>query len=150
MVGAGPARPRSGPARGAVERGTLIRLATLACAGALVAVPLATAGSPAPSRASAAPAGGRVLYRRYCGQCHALTAALAAGFGTENGLGTDGGPSFNTLRISFKLSVLALTLPFIGHEVLVRRLNWAQIVTISRYLALVTRGHPQLALSTDG
>ena len=68
--------------------------------------------SPAPSAMET----GKRLYRKYCGQCHSLTVALAAGFGSNNGLGTDGGPSFETLRVPFNLSVLAITQPFIGHE----------------------------------
>jgi hypothetical protein len=73
----------------------------------------------------------RQLYRKYCGQCHALNAALAAGFGTNNGLGTNGGPSFNNLRVPFSLSVLAVKQPFIGHEVLIRKMTWTEITQVA-------------------
>src|SRR5689334_12745890 len=41
---------------------------------------------------------GKKAYRTYCGQCHALAEALAAGFGAENKFGQDGGPAFNELK----------------------------------------------------
>ena len=46
---------------------------------------------------------GRQLYRKFCGQCHALTAANAVGFGSnnKNGYGELGGPSFNERRVGF-------------------------------------------------
>jgi hypothetical protein len=75
---------------------------------------------------------------------------MSAGFGTENGLGTNGGPSFNTLRVPYAIAVEALTMPFIGHEVLVHKLDWAQINEVSRYLASATSAHPVRAYSTDG
>jgi hypothetical protein len=93
---------------------------------------------------------GKRLYRKYCGQCHALTVALAAGFGTDNGLGTNGGPSFNSLRVPFNLSVLAVTQPFIGHEVLVHKMTWTQVREVSEFVATVTKHHQVLGLSTDG
>jgi len=107
-------------------------------------------GTAHPAAAPAASQSAVHLYRKYCGQCHALKPALAAGFGTLNGLGQNGGPSFDDLRVSANLCVVALTAPFIGHEILVRKLNWAQIQEISRYLARVTRHHPVLAQPVDG
>jgi len=76
--------------------------------------------------------------------------ALAAGFGSNNGLGKDGGPSFDTLRVPFNLSVLAVTQPFIGHEHLVHRMTWAQIKEVSRFVETVTRHHTVLAKNIDG
>jgi hypothetical protein len=123
----------------------------------LAAVLIAASGVATRSLADSGPNGATTtlsaatqLYRKYCGQCHALKSALAAGFGTLNGLGTNGGPSFNNLRISAPLCVLALTVPFIGHEILVRKLNWSQIEELSRYLATVTKNHPVAGLPTDG
>jgi len=93
---------------------------------------------------------GKRLYRKYCGQCHALTVALAAGFGSNNGLGTDGGPSFDNLRVPFNLSVLAVTQPFIGHERLVHRMKWTEIKEVATFVETVTRRHTILAQNTDG
>jgi len=92
---------------------------------------------------------GKRLYRQYCGQCHALTAALAAGFGTANGLGEDGGPSFDTLRVPFNLSVVAVTTPFAGHEVVESKMTWTEVQQVARYIATVTRKHPALAQPID-
>src|SRR5262245_61682672 len=52
---------------------------------------------------------GSKLCRKFCGQCHALRAANAAGFGSNksNGLVSLGGPSFNELRVLFSFSVTA-------------------------------------------
>ena len=93
---------------------------------------------------------GKRLYRKYCGQCHALSTALAAGFGTENGLGTNGGPNLDFLRVPYKLSILSVTLPFIGHEVLVHKMKWAQTTLVSAYVAAVTKNHDILAQPVDG
>jgi hypothetical protein len=76
--------------------------------------------------------------------------ALAAGFGTNNGLGIDGGPGFDDLRVPFSLSVLAVRQPFIGHEILFRKMTWTQITEVSTFVATVTKHHPVLASATDG
>ena len=122
--------------------------ATLASASAASALTSGPAAEPAV--ASAQLGAGKRLYRKYCGQCHALKTALAAGFGTENGLGTNGGPSFDNLRVPFNLSVVAVTSPFIGHEVLVRKMKWNQVRQVATYVATVTKSHPVPALPTDG
>src|SRR4029077_15671762 len=75
---------------------------------------------------------GKQLYRKYCGQCHALQAALAAGFGSDKGLGTDGGPSFNNLKVPYNLSIVAVTEQFGGHELVVKRMTWEQLGQVSR------------------
>jgi mono/diheme cytochrome c family protein len=93
---------------------------------------------------------GKQLYRKYCGQCHALTAALAAGFGSGNGLGTNGGPSFDHLRVPFNLSVLAVTQPFIGHEVIVHKMKWAQIREVALFVQAATKKHSVVAQNIDG
>ena len=111
---------------------------------------LGAGGAGTPTSASTNLEIGKRLYRKYCGQCHALTVALAAGFGTENGLGTNGGPSFDSLRVPFSLSVLAVRQPFIGHEVLFRKMTWTQVKEVSTFVAIVTKHHSVLASSTDG
>ena len=116
-------------------------------ASGTVALAAGPAGRPAATSRLEA---GKRLYRKYCGQCHALSTALAAGFGTENGLGTNGGPSFDNLRVPFNLSIVAVTSPFIGHEVLVRKMKWIQIREVAAYVAAVTKGHSVPALPTDG
>ena len=93
---------------------------------------------------------GKKLYRRWCGQCHALTQALAAGFGSDLGLGRDGGPSFDTLRVPFNLSVVAVTTPFAGHEVVFRKMTWTEVKQVASYIQTVTKHHPGLAQPIDG
>jgi mono/diheme cytochrome c family protein len=93
---------------------------------------------------------GKSLYRKYCGQCHALSAALAAGFGSDKGLGTDGGPSFNDLKVPYNLSIVAVTEQFGGHELVVKRMTWDQLGQVSSFLAVATKTNPYLARISDG
>jgi len=93
---------------------------------------------------------GKQLYRKYCGQCHALQAALAAGFGSDKGLGQDGGPSFNNLKVPFNLSIVAVTEQFGGHELVVKRMTWTQLNQVSSFVASATKGNPYLARISDG
>jgi mono/diheme cytochrome c family protein len=93
---------------------------------------------------------GKHLYRQYCGQCHSLIQALAAGFGSDNGLGQDGGPSFDTLRVPFNLSVVAVTTPWAGHEVVNSKMAWTEVKQVARYVEKVTKHHPGLAQPIDG
>jgi hypothetical protein len=72
------------------------------------------------------------------------------GFGSNNGLGTNGGPNFDTLRVAFNLSILAVEQPFIGHEVLVRKMTWTQVKQVSTFVATVTKHHSVLAQAVDG
>jgi mono/diheme cytochrome c family protein len=106
---------------------------------------MAEAGHGRAAGASADPPIGKRLYRTYCGQCHALAAALAAGFGSANGIGQDGGPSFDDLRVPFNLCVTSLTETFAGHEVLFNDLTLTEIKQVSRYVATVTNHNPVLA-----
>jgi len=122
--------------------------------GACVSSGLAVLGPVANGSVGAAgvPAGlkgGKQLYRQYCGQCHALKAALAAGFGNNNGLGQDGGPSFNGLRVPFNLSVVAVTTPFAGHELVLSKLTWSEVNQVAKYVAAVTRNNAVLAKPID-
>jgi mono/diheme cytochrome c family protein len=93
---------------------------------------------------------GKQLYRKYCGQCHALIAALAAGFGSDKGLGTDGGPSFNNLKVPYNLSIVAVTEQFGGHELVVKRMTWQQLGQVSSFVAAATHTNPYLARISDG
>ena len=93
---------------------------------------------------------GKQLYRRYCGQCHALTEALAAGFGSGVGLGQDGGPSFNNLYVPYNLSIVAVTEQFGGHELVVKRMTWTQLDEVASFLAKATKTNPDTAPVSDG
>ena len=93
---------------------------------------------------------GKQLYRKYCGQCHALTQALAAGFGSDKGLGTDGGPSFNNLKVPYNLCIVAVTEQFGGHELVVKRMTWDQLNQVSAFVAKATASNPYLARVSDG
>jgi mono/diheme cytochrome c family protein len=93
---------------------------------------------------------GKRAYRTYCGQCHALAEALAAGFGAENKFGQDGGPSFNELKVSASLSVSAITELFGGHEIVLKKMNWTQIHDVSAFVEVATKKHPLVAKLTDG
>jgi mono/diheme cytochrome c family protein len=89
---------------------------------------------------------GKALYRQYCGKCHALSVALAAGFGSKaNPLG---GPSFNSLRVPYSYSIQAVSEPTGGHERL--KLTPKQLITVAKYIAAVTAHHPIPASPTDG
>jgi mono/diheme cytochrome c family protein len=93
---------------------------------------------------------GKKDYRQFCGQCHALAAALAAGFGAQNKFGQDGGPSFDDLRVSASLSIIAITEQFGGHEVIVRKMSWTQIHDVSAYVQAAALKHPTVAKISDG
>jgi hypothetical protein len=93
---------------------------------------------------------GKQLYRKFCGQCHALSAALAAGFGSAGGLGTDGGPSFNNLKVSYNLCYVAVTEQFGGHELVVTRITLDQLSQVSKFVAIATASNPYTARVSDG
>jgi mono/diheme cytochrome c family protein len=114
-------------------------VATAACGWALAA------GEP-----TATTSAGKTLYRKYCGQCHALRAAKAAGFGSNKGLGKDGGPSFNIVRVPFSLSVSLMTQASNGHEQVSRRLKFVQIKQIARFIDTATKGNLVQAQPIDG
>ena len=93
---------------------------------------------------------GKQLYRKFCGQCHALQQTLAAGFGSDKGLGQDGGPSFNNLKVPYNLNIVAVTEQFGGHELVVKRMTWDQLNQTAAFVALATRDNPYLARISDG
>jgi mono/diheme cytochrome c family protein len=117
---------------------------------AFAAVPV-TYSLAAPSRAESStpavnPIVGQQLYRELCSQCHALSQALSAGFGSNNGLGQFGGPSFNNLKIPYDLAIVAVTEGFApaGHQLAVRRMTWTQLEDVAAWLAAATKNYPSL------
>ncbi|MEI8104427.1 MAG: hypothetical protein WCH31_01120 [Actinomycetes bacterium] len=92
---------------------------------------------------------GKKGYRQFCGKCHALDAALAAGFG-GTGLGQDGGPSFNDLRVSANLSIVAVTEQFGGHEYVVKKMTWQQIHDVANFVQVATKQNVYRAHVWDG
>jgi len=133
---------------------SLVRQARLA----VVVVVLATSAFalyPAASssgRAGDKEAQGRQLYRKFCGQCHALAPAHAAGFGSakKGGLGDLGGPSFNQLNVPYKFSISAVTEPSGGHELVKKRITTRELHQVAQYIAKTTSHHPVPAFPTDG
>ena len=120
----------------------------IAAAVAVAAVTLGGTSAGATTKPSTELAVGKALYRQYCGKCHALTAALAAGFGSRtNPLG---GPSFNNLSVPARYSIQAVTEPTGGHESLSRKMSSIQVSVVAKYIAQVTARHPIPALPTDG
>jgi mono/diheme cytochrome c family protein len=131
-----------------VVAGLAVAIALLSACGAF-ALAAGGAGNPVvgPTKLEI----GKRLYRTYCGQCHSLAAAFAAGFGSaDNGFGQDGGPSFETLRVPFTLSFLAVTVPWAGHEVISHKMTFTQVKAVAAYIATVTKHHPALAQPIDG
>ena len=122
-------------------------------AALIVAVLASAAGVWASTRSSSTVGdvvAGKKAYRTYCGQCHALDEALAAGFGGENKFGEDGGPAFNALKVSASLCISAITELFGGHEIVLKKMNWTQIHDVSAFVEKATKKHPLVAKLTDG
>lgn len=117
----------------------------------LLAVAVATAASLPAGSSLASPraaTSGKALYRQYCGKCHALAVALAAGFGsTTQPLG---GPSFNKLRVPYAYTIQAVTEPTGGHEIVHRQISNTNLHVVALWLATATRTHPLPAFPTDG
>jgi mono/diheme cytochrome c family protein len=137
-----------------VTFGKVAGTALLAGAATVVLVS-AAAGRPTGAAAGGDPAkvslNGKALYRTYCGKCHALSAALSAGFGSSGGgLGINGGPSFNELRVPVSYTILAITEPTGGHELLHTRMNVGQVKAVAGWLARTTAHNPLPMLPTDG
>jgi mono/diheme cytochrome c family protein len=110
------------------------------------------ATSPTAVHTSASLVTGRKLYRQFCGKCHALDAALSAGFGSSSkfGFGEYGGPSFNALRVPYAFSVSAVATPTGGHEKVRTKIGARQLKQVAAFIAQVTRDHPVPAKPTDG
>ena len=90
---------------------------------------------------------GKKLYKKFCGQCHALKEARAVGIGigatNKSGKGeTDlAGPSFNELRVTAKQSMLAITGVWDGHGKVMTLMTHADIRMVSNYLQAATKDH---------
>ena len=117
-------------------------------------VPIAHAATaPAKPKVTAAMmVEGRKLYRKYCGQCHALDDARAVGIGSakKKGVGEDGGPGFNQLKVSYQMSMASVTGLFDGHDKVIRKMTWKQVHDVSKYVQWATRDHPIVAKFSDG
>jgi mono/diheme cytochrome c family protein len=87
--------------------------------------------------------GGKTLYRKFCGQCHALKEARAVGFGSanKNGAGELGGPSFNELKVTANQSLLAITGVWDGHSKVMTQMTRSEIALVSKYVQAATRDH---------
>jgi mono/diheme cytochrome c family protein len=134
-------------------RRALIAVVAAVLAASVVAATRALAtGSPASASAKTQVLNGRQLYRKFCGQCHALAEALSAGFGSNetNGFGKLGGPSFNELRVPYAFSVQAVTEPTGGHELVRHKITSKELHVVARWLANTTRTNPVPAYPTDG
>ena len=137
----------------AVNRLTLFVSLSLALA---VAAPVANAsvdgrGLLAAEKPAVLEAGKKV-YREFCGQCHALKEARAVGFGSakRKGVGEDGGPSLNPLKVSYAMCLASVTMLFGGHEKVVRKMTWKQLKDVSKLVQYATRDHPIVAKFSDG
>jgi mono/diheme cytochrome c family protein len=135
------------------RRALVVLLATaLATSSAAYALAASGAGDPVTAAKAERLAAGKRVFRKYCGQCHALKEARAVGFGSakRKGPGQDGGPSFDKLRVPYNLAVVAVTTPWLGHEVIHDQMTWTQVRQAAEYVANVTRKHRALAQPIDG
>ena len=135
---------------------SLLRLVALASVLLAIASPVAGARASGQTRVAAVEpatiATGKKIYRQFCGQCHALKEANAVGFGSakSKGVGEDGGPSFNQLKISYAMCMASVTMLFGGHEKVIRKMTWTQIKDVAKYVQYSTRTHPIVAKFSDG
>jgi hypothetical protein len=118
-----------------------LRLALVLILLVAVAVPAGTAWALKTPPSHATLEQGRKLYRKYCGQCHALKEAKAVGFGQAK-LETDPGPSLNSLRVSWNLCVQAIVLAISGHETIQSKMSWKEIDQVSAFVEQATKSHP--------
>jgi len=115
-----------------------------------VAAVLGASGSPTKMTDTVISGGlamGKALYRTYCGQCHALTPADAAGLGSGNGLGQNGGQSFTNLRVPTTLAIGAVTAlrgPR-AHRIALKQMTWQQLHDIANFLAAATETNTHIA-----
>ncbi len=102
---------------------------------------LATAKTPARLE------GGKKLYRKFCGQCHALKEARAVGIGIgatgkkEKGETDLAGPSFDPLRVTAHQCMLAITGVWDGHGKVMTLMTHADIRLVSDYVQAATKDH---------
>jgi len=88
----------------------------------------------------------------FCRAGTALKEARAVGFGSANkkGVGEDGGPSLDPLKVSYAMCLASVTMLFGGHEKVVRKMTWKQIKDVSKFVQYATRDHPIVAKYSDG
>jgi hypothetical protein len=135
-----------------------VALAVLFAAAAFVGAHVASVSAESSHAAPSAQPSAEVLeigkkaYRQFCGQCHALKEARAVGFGSakKTGVGEDGGPSFNQLKVSYQMCLASVTMLFGGHEKVIRKMTWQQIKDVSKFVQFATRDHPIVAKFSDG
>src|SRR5262249_32286535 len=118
-----------------------LRLALVLTLLVTLAVPATAAWALKAPPSKATVEEGRTLYRKYCGQCHALKEARAVGFGQAK-LDTDPGPSLNSLRVSWNLCVQAIVLAISGHETIQTKMSWQEIDKVSAFVQQATKNHP--------
>ena len=90
---------------------------------------------------------GRKLYREFCGHCHALKAARAAGFGQPT---TEPGPSFNDVRVTYNRSINAIVESIAGHETISKEMTWQELKDVSRYVQIHTKRNPLAGTTAYG
>jgi hypothetical protein len=94
---------------------------------------------------------GRKLYKKFCGQCHALKEAKAIGVGigatgnTDKGVEDLAGPSFDPLRVTAHQSRLAIQGVWDGHSRVITLLTYKDIDLVSEYVQAATKDHPYRA-----
>ena len=117
-----------------------------------VAVVSARSGSPIPPTTPKTIESGKQVYRKFCGQCHSLKEAKAVGFGSanQNGVGENGGPSFNQLKVSYQMCLASVTELFGGHDSVVKKMTWQQLKDVSVFVQYATKTHPIVAKFSDG
>ncbi len=102
---------------------------------------------------------GKAIYRTYCGQCHALTAADTAGFDGDAVLAREDGPSFNNLQVPYNLAIVAVTEQGgrragesgrRGHELAIEQMTWQQLSDAATFLAAATATNPLNARLSAG
>ena len=118
-----------------------LRVAIFVAIAAVFVAPAAYALVEAQTPARLEP--GKKLYRKYCGQCHALKEARAvgAGAGAKLGPGEEGGPSFNELRVTALQCKLAITGVWDGHAKIMTLMTHREINLVSEYTAAATKDH---------
>ena len=91
--------------------------------------------------------GGKKLYKKFCGQCHALKEARAVGIGigatgkTQKGETDVAGPSFDPLRVTAHQTKLAIMGVWDGHAKVMTLMTHADIDLVARYVQAATKDH---------
>jgi mono/diheme cytochrome c family protein len=138
---------------------SLLMIAALTGVAAVCALGASASRATTEAGLSSRVALGKALYRTYCGQCHALTAADVAGFGSDNGLGPNGGPGFNNLEVPYTLAIVAVTelggargqeIGRRGHRIALDHMTWQELSETANFLAAATATNPHSARLSAG